>query len=278
LIARESAGVARYLLTDHLGSPVATTNADGGNVERSFHAPFGERWGTTTPERGPGYTGHFEDATKLTYMKARYESPRIGRMLSPDPVGPDNTSGANFNRYWYANNNPIRYVDPDGRIPVDTVWDALNVVYDLGKAGVGYATGNPAMVAEGLADAALDTGAMFIPYAPAGASKVARAVGNSVEGAGGVAKGAANPKVAEALKRGQKAHKDRQYPDGFQKEVELPSGKRMDAYNREAKEVRELKPNNPRAIKRGEKQVQEYCRECDRVHGPGHKGVVETYD
>jgi RHS repeat-associated protein len=115
LIARESAGVARYLLTDHLGSPVATTNADGGNVERSFHAPFGERWGTTAPERGPGYTGHFEDATKLTYMKARYENPRIGRMLSPDPVGPDNVSGANFNRYWYANNNPLKFVDPDGR-------------------------------------------------------------------------------------------------------------------------------------------------------------------
>jgi RHS repeat-associated protein len=115
LIARESAGVARYLLTDHLGSPVATTNADGGNVERSFHAPFGERWGTAAPERGPGYTGHFEDATKLTYMKARYESPRIGRMLSPDPVGPDNNSGANFNRYWYANNNPMTLVDPDGR-------------------------------------------------------------------------------------------------------------------------------------------------------------------
>jgi hypothetical protein len=36
-------------------------------------------------------------------------------MLSPDPVGPDNNSGANFNRYWYANNNPIKFVDPDGR-------------------------------------------------------------------------------------------------------------------------------------------------------------------
>ena len=52
----------------------------------------------------------------------------------------------------------------------------------------------------------------------------------------------------------------------------------MDAYNQEVREVRELKPNNPRAIARGEKQVQEYCRECDRVHGPGHKGTVETYD
>jgi hypothetical protein len=27
--------------------------------------------------------------------------------------------GANFNRYWYANNNPYRYSDPDGRIGKD---------------------------------------------------------------------------------------------------------------------------------------------------------------
>lgn len=43
-------------------------------------------------------------------------------------------------------------------------------------------------------------------------------------------------------------------------------------------EVRELKPNNPRAIKKGEKQVDQYCRECDKEFGPGHKGKVETYD
>jgi hypothetical protein len=32
-----------------------------------------------------------------------------------------------------------------------------------------------------------------------------------------------------------------------------PSGKRMDAYNRETKEIIELKPNNLRAIQQGEK-------------------------
>jgi len=25
-------------------------------------------------------------------------------------------NGSNFNRYWYANNNPYRFVDPDGRL------------------------------------------------------------------------------------------------------------------------------------------------------------------
>ena len=68
------------------------------------------------------------------------------------------------------------------------------------------------------------------------------------------------------------------YPPGFKKEVSLPSGKRTDAYNSAKKEVRELKPNNPRASARGEKQVAEYCNECDNEFGSGHTGTVVTYD
>ncbi len=93
-----------------------------------------------------------------------------------------------------------------------------------------------------------------------------------------VARGAANPKIQAALRKGQQAHKDRQYPAGYEKEVRLPSGKRMDAYNKETKHVIELKPNNTRAKKQGEKQVQGYCNECDKVNGKGHTGTVETYD
>lgn len=33
-----------------------------------------------------------------------------------DPVTVDSVGG-NFNRYWYANNNPYRFTDPDGRSP-----------------------------------------------------------------------------------------------------------------------------------------------------------------
>lgn len=33
-----------------------------------------------------------------------------------DPVTP-NSSGGTFNRYWYANGNPYKFIDPDGRAP-----------------------------------------------------------------------------------------------------------------------------------------------------------------
>lgn len=51
-------------------------------------------------------------------MQQRYYDPIAGRFLSVDPVSADPNSGANFNRYWYANNNPYKYTDPDGRCPV----------------------------------------------------------------------------------------------------------------------------------------------------------------
>ena len=46
-------------------------------------------------------------------MQARYYDPVIGRFYSNDPVGFNNIH--NFNRYTYANNNPYKYIDPDGR-------------------------------------------------------------------------------------------------------------------------------------------------------------------
>ena len=63
-----------------------------------------------------GFTGHYNDSdTELTYMQQRYYDPVAGRFLSEDPVLTDSNTGASFNRYVYASNNPYKYIDPDGR-------------------------------------------------------------------------------------------------------------------------------------------------------------------
>src|SRR5579885_3885163 len=53
--------------------------------------------------------------TGLDYLQQRYYDPQTGTFLSPDPVDVDTSTGANFNRYAYANDNPYRFTDPDGR-------------------------------------------------------------------------------------------------------------------------------------------------------------------
>ena len=64
---------------------------------------------------GRGFTGHEHLAWfGLINMNARLYDPVVGRFLSPDPYvqAPDFTQ--NFNRYSYALNNPLRYVDENG--------------------------------------------------------------------------------------------------------------------------------------------------------------------
>ena len=77
-----------------------------------MYEPFGKRLGGE--KAGLGYTGHLQDEDLgLTYMQARYYDPLIGRFYSNDPVGFRDVHS--FNRYAYGNNNPYRYIDPDGK-------------------------------------------------------------------------------------------------------------------------------------------------------------------
>lgn len=48
-------------------------------------------------------------------MQQRYYDPVVGRFYSNDPVGFMASNPMMFNRYAYANNNPYKYTDPDGR-------------------------------------------------------------------------------------------------------------------------------------------------------------------
>ncbi|WP_421568826.1 RHS repeat domain-containing protein [Stenotrophomonas sp. PD6] len=117
---RETAAVTgtisvRYQHADLLGSPIAETDSAGSLTETLEYEPYGQQISGVLKDR-PGYAGHVLDAaTGLSYMQQRYYDPQVGRFLSVDPVTAySNPTGA-FNRYWYANNNPYRFKDPDGR-------------------------------------------------------------------------------------------------------------------------------------------------------------------
>jgi RHS repeat-associated protein len=105
-----------YFHTDALGSPIAKTNSAGISIETSEYEPYGKLVNRANDDRA-GYTGHVMDsASGLTYMQQRYYDPQIGQFLSVDPVTAYGDPVGSFNRYWYANNNPYKFTDPDGRI------------------------------------------------------------------------------------------------------------------------------------------------------------------
>ena len=103
-----------YWHNDALGSQIAATQ--GATVAQTTeHEPYGRMLNRTNNNR-IGYTGHVMDqATGLIYMQQRYYDPLIPRFLSVDPITIYSNPVGAFNRYRYANNNPYKFTDPDGR-------------------------------------------------------------------------------------------------------------------------------------------------------------------
>lgn len=74
-------------------------------------------------------------------------------------------------------------------------------------------------------------------------------------------------------------HKTWDYGPGYQREFRPPSGQRVDAINFQTRRVVELKPNNPRAIRRGRQQLAEYLAELNYTY-PGDlpwTGSIQSY-
>jgi RHS repeat-associated protein len=127
------AGTHHYYYTDPQGTVLAKADASGNIIATYDYAPYGTAAPNMSPApNGPGYTGHVNDSdTGLVYMQARYYDPSTGKFLSVDPVQPAAGNSFNFNRYDYANNNPINHTDPDGRCADGATCD--HMVEDYGK-------------------------------------------------------------------------------------------------------------------------------------------------
>jgi RHS repeat-associated protein len=124
------AEVVEYYHLDALGSVRMVTNASGAVSETHDYLPYGEEWCPNqtpspgvcvTPPAGQPrrFTGKERDTeTALDYFGARYYGARIGRFTTIDPLitQTENTlDPQRWNRFSYGRNNPLRYIDPDGR-------------------------------------------------------------------------------------------------------------------------------------------------------------------
>lgn len=111
------AGTLFYHRNQVTSSTVITDSA-GAEKTRIVYLPFGELSQANsagTDLATSKFTGkEFDEETGLYYYGARYYDPAVGRFASADSIVPDATDAEAFNRYGYARNNPVVYVDPSG--------------------------------------------------------------------------------------------------------------------------------------------------------------------
>jgi len=142
-VSTAPSGAITYLQNDLTGNVVLATNASGGTVWEERYLPYGGKQlgaagGTGGVDSSSQKYGYHEKAldpqTGLQYFGARYYDPLSGRFSGMDPRGPTEANIYTFNRYAFANGNPYRYTDPDGKVVVDIIFVAYDI-YTLATEG-----------------------------------------------------------------------------------------------------------------------------------------------
>jgi len=98
-----------YFTKDHISSNRITTNQQGVIEYQANYQPYGNIFTQEGNEKYK-FSGKELDSSNLYYFGARYYNPTIGRFTQVDPI-----YKAEESPYMYANNNPIKYVDPTGK-------------------------------------------------------------------------------------------------------------------------------------------------------------------
>jgi RHS repeat-associated protein len=123
-----------FFHNDHLGTGTFLTDGSGNPYQFFVNLPFGETFfeqhSYTEDYNNPyKFNGkELDEETGLYYYGARYYDPRTSIWLSVDPLAEKFPS---HSPYSFCFNNPLRFVDPDGRAPDDWKRNIYGqVVYD----------------------------------------------------------------------------------------------------------------------------------------------------
>ena len=169
-----------YHHKDHLGSVRAITDGSGSTIEQNAYYPFGGRhtfgqtYAQTASNRYKFNGKELQTIGNLDLLDygARMYDTKIGRWLVQDPLAEKYYP---FSGYNYCVNNPIMFVDPDGKA-VETAWDLISLGTGLKSLWGNIRQGNVgAAIADGLG-VILDAAAAATPFVPGGVSAAIGAV------------------------------------------------------------------------------------------------------
>jgi RHS repeat-associated protein len=130
--SRTSSSSDVSILTDKLGSAVATADSSGSIETEYTYTPFGKTSATgATSVLDFQYTGRENDGNGLQFSRARYYQPSYGRFASEDPL---REASGQSNLFSYVSDNPVDMRDPLGLCgwtdPLGCVTDAVSAVGD----------------------------------------------------------------------------------------------------------------------------------------------------
>jgi RHS repeat-associated protein len=214
-----------YEHPDRLGSPLDHSDQAGARGQSQRFASYGRNLEPDWPRTGErGFAGHQHDADLgLIDMDGRLYDPLVARFLSVDPTIVDPASGESpgtalvaraaaaaapgeatapamsagdlMQPYAYAANNPLSYVDPDGRSPAsfyrmqETLDRTARRIRDstLGHAVAGFSVG----VTQGATPGGFAAGPVMSHYAPSRTFEFFRGAGETIYGVGQMVTGGA---------------------------------------------------------------------------------------
>ncbi len=122
----QSGALLSLLLSDHLGSIVQITDAEGVEAAKRKYDPFGNADQTVVGQDFAFNSREWDPATNLYFYRARYYDPPSARFLSEDLI----QLVEQPNLYSYVGNSPVGWQDP------------------LGLSGLRYPLGGPDAIME----------------------------------------------------------------------------------------------------------------------------------
>ena len=125
--------VMHFYVKDHLGSNRLVVDGNGNIEEVNHYYPFGALMGDRcgVSRNNYKYIGKEHDTMygwNMQDHEARWYDPIVGRWMATDPL---QEKYANVSSYGYAVNDPIRFIDTDGKViklPKGTTYEQIFIV------------------------------------------------------------------------------------------------------------------------------------------------------
>ena len=134
-------GTTHYYHYDSRGSTIALSDNSGNLTDKYAYDSFGNvvnsEGSTANPYLYLGSHGVMDEGNGLNYIRARYYAADMGRFITKDPLTGNDRDSQSLNRYVYALNNPVMYIDADGEVAQWVIGAGLGAAWGAGSTLIG---------------------------------------------------------------------------------------------------------------------------------------------